>query len=612
MIEIKFGKRKVINYRGAKMVVGGLSAKNKIDILIYIATELSNIADVDHLFDRTVDLATEIFECDNVTLRILENDQLVPRRVLLESDPPKRTLEPNEGFSGASFSQKKPLLIDDSNQYKDLFDRGEQVRSLVCVPLVFRDKAFGTLSIEKNIGYFYKQDDLEILSAMGSQIAMAWDHVHLLKKITEAQKKDQKIQKQLEWDLRMGRKVQEQIVQSNIEPWNGLLFSMYYEPMVEVSGDYLDILRSGENVTVFMADVSGHGVPAALVTVALHYHFRQAPYGLSLIELLEVLEKAAAPILPDGTYFTCQLLRINLDYSFQFLNAGHQKLSWYKKSKKQFVELDTQGFPLGIGAFDNKNYEEYHGVFSPGDLFFSFTDGLVEQKNDLGQEMGFSSVQQCISDYCDQHSNNEIEDHSFSIDQLNKNIIENFTAYSGSQEKGDDIAYLIIEAQDQIPMAEKLYIETKEALKLGNAQAAMNMCKKILALAPSYKDSYKLIAQAYYKKGEYHLALEHLQNYIKTSGEKNPDLYYSIGFLYWRIQEIASAKRSLKQALALNPAFNKASVLLAKCYQKEKNWRKMKSALIQASQNTSASDPYYGSLRKIVQYYNKARKASSQ
>jgi sigma-B regulation protein RsbU (phosphoserine phosphatase) len=44
--------------------------------------------------------------------------------------------------------------------------------------------------------------------------------------------------------------------------------------MVEVSGDYFDYYRSHESLTLILADVSGHGVPAALITMALHYHFR--------------------------------------------------------------------------------------------------------------------------------------------------------------------------------------------------------------------------------------------------------------------------------------------------------------------------------------------------
>ena len=61
MIDVKYGKRKVVNYRGARMVVGGLTAKNKIDILLYISREFAQINSQSELFDRVLTLCEEIF-----------------------------------------------------------------------------------------------------------------------------------------------------------------------------------------------------------------------------------------------------------------------------------------------------------------------------------------------------------------------------------------------------------------------------------------------------------------------------------------------------------------------------------------------------------------------
>ncbi|MCB1138601.1 MAG: serine/threonine protein phosphatase, partial [Leptospiraceae bacterium] len=80
MIDVKYGKRKVVNYRGARMVVGGLTAKNKIDILLYISREFAQINSQSELFDRVLSLCEEIFEVDNIHLRLWNAHQhkLVP------------------------------------------------------------------------------------------------------------------------------------------------------------------------------------------------------------------------------------------------------------------------------------------------------------------------------------------------------------------------------------------------------------------------------------------------------------------------------------------------------------------------------------------------------
>ena len=78
MLELKYGKRRVVKYRGAKTVIGGLTPKDKIDILMYVSKELSTINDTQLLFDRVIELCSEIFEADNVTVRIEEAGRLNP------------------------------------------------------------------------------------------------------------------------------------------------------------------------------------------------------------------------------------------------------------------------------------------------------------------------------------------------------------------------------------------------------------------------------------------------------------------------------------------------------------------------------------------------------
>ena len=62
MIELKYGTRKVISFRGAKKVVGGLSDQNKIAVLLYISKEFSNVGREEDLFDTLITLCKEIFE----------------------------------------------------------------------------------------------------------------------------------------------------------------------------------------------------------------------------------------------------------------------------------------------------------------------------------------------------------------------------------------------------------------------------------------------------------------------------------------------------------------------------------------------------------------------
>ena len=151
MIEVKYGKRKVVSYRGNKMVVGGLTNKSKIDILLYISKEFANTNSEQELYDRVLGLCEEIFEVDNVTLRQWDGEWLQPTRFLQETDPPRRPLSDGEGFSGQAFSTRHPMLLQDLTRHPELLDEGETTMCVVCVPIMYKDSVLGTISIEMEI-----------------------------------------------------------------------------------------------------------------------------------------------------------------------------------------------------------------------------------------------------------------------------------------------------------------------------------------------------------------------------------------------------------------------------------------------------------------------------
>ncbi|MCE9499978.1 MAG: GAF domain-containing protein, partial [Leptospira sp.] len=179
MIEQKYGTRKVVNFRGARKVVGGLTDQNKISVLLYISKEFGSVDKQEELFGTVINLCREIFECDNTTLRLFDGELLVPVKFIKETSPPRRNLEPGEGFSGATFASRKSLLIPDLTQTPEYLDPGESTRCAMCVPMLHKDEVMGTISVESDTEFFYKEDDLEILEALGSQLAMALTGVRL-------------------------------------------------------------------------------------------------------------------------------------------------------------------------------------------------------------------------------------------------------------------------------------------------------------------------------------------------------------------------------------------------------------------------------------------------
>lgn len=556
MLELKYGKRRVVKYRGAKTVIGGLTPKDKIDILMYVSKELSVINDLQLLFSRVISLCSEIFEADNVTLRIEENGLLKPVAFLRQTVPERRPLKPGEGFSGSIFAKQESRLIYDLSQHPEYLDPGEETLCVICAPISVREDRLGTLAVEKNISHFYKRDDLEILEAMAAQTALAILNARLINGMIEAQKVQERLNSQLQFDLRMGRTVQAQIIHSEIPSFKAIDFRAAYEPMVEVSGDYFDYYRSHESLTVIIADVSGHGVPAALITMALHYHFRLlSSQGLSLLELLSQLNENMKPILPSGIYFTAQLLRIHSDYSFTFVNAGHPKMLHFSALNRELLaQYDTPGYPLGITPFDVRDYRETSGKLRPGETLVMLTDGFAEQQNSRHEQPGSEKVIFWLRD--------ALSDPAGAIEAF----MQSFKLYRGDEPNGDDLTVLTLHYNLRHLEAETMVHQSRERMRTHDHRAAKELALSALAVRPQHQDALVIVGKLALLERDFATAARYLAQACMLDDHVEPQILLLAGHAAYKAGDISSAKRFLKLLLSEEPQNLKASLLLIRCY----------------------------------------------
>ncbi|MCB1180300.1 MAG: SpoIIE family protein phosphatase, partial [Leptospiraceae bacterium] len=589
------GSRKVVSFRGARKVVGGLTDKNKISVLLYISKEMANVGREEELFDRVMALCKEIFECDNTTLRLWDGEFLVPVKYIVETTPPRRNLLPGEGYSGATFSSKKSILLSNI-QSTEYIDEEESTRSVISVPIMHKEEALGTLSVESDTEYFYREDDLEILEALGSQLALALTGVRLIEGLMTARAREAAVLSQLEWDLKMGRNVQSQILAKEIPPWNGIYFGNYFEPMVEVSGDYFGAVKQGNAITLIVADVSGHGIPAALVTMAIHYQFNQCvSQGLGLSEIMETMGEAIKPQLPESTYFTALMVRIYSDYSYAYVNGGHQRLIHFKPDGSN-SELDTKGLPLGILDTRKKDFEERQGVLSPGDYLLMFTDGFTEQKNNQNEEYSLERFKELFN----QQKNllSEGNKKPF-VKDIVSGMVEEWRKYKGDISNGDDLTMLLMECGKTINEALPLIRSAKLAAKARNIEDSYKLALTAYSLDPSLKDNLLFLAKMYYNDKNFVESVKFFSEYIKTSGEDTAIIHYLHGKALFNANKFQEAKRALKKSLSCDLAFAKSSLLLAKCYLKENSVPKAIKTLQQGVKSAPSNDALVTSLKKL-------------
>jgi sigma-B regulation protein RsbU (phosphoserine phosphatase) len=192
----------------------------------------------------------------------------------------------------------------------------------------------------------------------------------------------------VESELATARRIQTSILPRVLPALAGLRLAALYRPMTEVAGDFYDFLPVDESrVTVLVADVSGHGVPAALIASMLKVAFaQQAMHAADPASVLAGLNSVLNGML-DGQFVTAACAHIDLAaHAITYAGAGHPPAILVRRSSGDILELAENG--LFLGPFRNASYTNIRAQFNRGDLLLLYTDGIVEATFTDGEPFG--------------------------------------------------------------------------------------------------------------------------------------------------------------------------------------------------------------------------------
>lgn len=192
----------------------------------------------------------------------------------------------------------------------------------------------------------------------------------------------------VESELATARRIQMSILPRVLPRLAGLEVAASYRPMAAVAGDFYDFLRLDEHrVTVLVADVSGHGVPAALIASMLKVAFaQQAPQAADPAAILTGLNGVLHGVL-EGQFVTAACAHIDLTARMiVYAGAGHPPAILSPRRGGDLLELAENG--LFLGPFRNASYANVRAPFEAGDRLVLYTDGIVEATFSDGEPFG--------------------------------------------------------------------------------------------------------------------------------------------------------------------------------------------------------------------------------
>jgi sigma-B regulation protein RsbU (phosphoserine phosphatase) len=219
-------------------------------------------------------------------------------------------------------------------------------------------------------------------------IQKPWDNARLLATI-EKQANRSKERKKVRSELEIARHVQQRLLPQHAQALKTVAFGGRCLPAREIGGDYYDFLDLGPGrLGVLLADVSGKGVAAALLTANLQASFRsQLELGMKHPKaLLASVNKLFHESTP-AEYFATMFFAEYRDQTreLRYINCGHPAALLVRAGGK-VEQLEATALPIGI--FTSWTCEEKTVTLAPGDLLVAFSDGVLEAGVERGEEFG--------------------------------------------------------------------------------------------------------------------------------------------------------------------------------------------------------------------------------
>jgi len=196
-------------------------------------------------------------------------------------------------------------------------------------------------------------------------------------------------------ELEIARRIQTSILPEAMPELKGIQIAARYVPMSEVAGDFYDFLVVDDRrVGLLIADVSGHGVPAALVASMVKVAIAaQAEHAHDPAKVMAGLNAVLSGKL-QGQFVTAAYLFLDMEArKASYSAAGHPPLLHYRAAERSIHDVVENGLILGVMPF--ASYQSRELTLGPGDRFLLYTDGVIEA-NQRGEEFGEERVKQIL------------------------------------------------------------------------------------------------------------------------------------------------------------------------------------------------------------------------
>jgi serine phosphatase RsbU (regulator of sigma subunit)/HAMP domain-containing protein len=330
---------------------------------------------------------------------------------------------------------KTAITSDDPN--------GNVIRLLV--PLVAKDDILGFLYVrDKTDHSYFSNEDISLAETISTSLTITLKNIELILETAEKAR--------MEKELETAKLVQDTLFPPPDITFKNFEISSFYTPASECGGDWWGCFYTDRNtIAILMADATGHGVPAALITATaksscstIEYLLHNRPGAISFTpaSMLDIINNSVYDSAKGKILMTFFVALLDLETGkLVYSNAGHTNPLVYRrdskpdpneKGSKKSIEPLTGGKGLRVGQTLDTSYKNDVTVLNNFDSIVLYTDGITEGENKSQAQYGNGKFQRSVTKH------------------VNKNLIEfkdslmgDFFSFADDTPLVDDLTLLV-------------------------------------------------------------------------------------------------------------------------------------------------------------------------
>lgn len=369
----------------------------KLKAVLAAGRKLNSTLDLDEVLTSILNASVEQLDAETGTVFLANDDETALVSRVVEGDTVKELIVPaDKGIAGASFISRKILNVSDpysDKRFDSSYDEksGYKTRNILSIPMLDRQgRSIGVIQVLNKKHGSFTDLDLDFATILATFAAIAVENAKQIQFTIERER--------LEKELALARKIQSTFLQGEIPEFPGYEISAVSNPCYQIGGDYMRLARLGEDEYLLIAaDVSGKGIPAALITLALHAYinillpeqYGGFPAGITVSgrgDYPRLLNSLLLTVTAGRSFITlCGIILNGKTGELMLCNCGHTSpILVHKNGSTEETKSST---PV-LGMLPEIVPKMEHKKMLPGDMIVMYTDGIVEAATGEGDESG--------------------------------------------------------------------------------------------------------------------------------------------------------------------------------------------------------------------------------